>query len=556
MTLPRARTASPVRMPVTTAVVLGLAVCAAAASPPARPSQPAPLHSVRFTDVTRSAGIDFVHSFGDTRLSNIIEGVGSGAAWLDFDQDGFMDLYLASGSPHPGLSDGAPPPRAGGNALYRNRGNGTFENVTARAGVGCSGCFSMGLAVGDFDNDGWPDLFVANHGDDVLYRNQGDGTFRDVTRAAGVSDPSCSVAATWLDYDHDGLLDLYVANYLVFDPAYRTYYSPDGFPGPLAYEPQPDSLYHNTGHGRFVDVSRLVRLTAPGRGMGVAVADVDGDGWDDIYVSNDGSENFLLHNVGGRKFEEIGAMSGTAFNGMGDVTASMAAEFGDYDNDGDPDLFVSDNALSSLFRNDAGRFVDVTVDRGIAASSAQFVGWGSLLFDPDNDGDLDLFKANSDLSRPFGQEDQLFENTGGRFREVGGKLGPYFDVDGMSRGAAWADFDNDGDADLVIANLGSPAVILRNEGAPSHHSLSLRLVGTTSNRDGIGARVTVTAGGHTQSAWRHGASGYLSQSDPRMLFGVGPSTSADIEVVWPSGRRQSLQGVQAGATVTIREPGP
>ena len=556
MTSPRARTASPVRMPVTTAVVLGVAVCAAAASPPARPSQPAPLHSVRFTDVTRSAGIDFVHSFGDTRLSNIIEGVGSGAAWLDFDQDGFMDLYLASGSPNAGLSDGAPPPRPGGNALYRNRGNGTFEDVTARAGVGCSGCFSMGLAVADFDNDGWPDIFVGNHGDDVLYRNQGNGTFRDVTRAAGVSDPSCSVAATWLDYDRDGRLDLYVANYLVFDPSYRTYYSPDGFPGPLAYEPQPDALYHNAGNGRFENVSRLVRLAPPGRGMGVAAADVDGDGWDDIYVSNDGSENFLLHNLGGRKFEEIGGMAGVAFNGMGDVTASMAAEFGDYDNDGDTDLFVSDTSLSSRFRNDGGRFEDVTVDRGIAARSAQFVGWGSLLFDPDNDGDLDLFKANSDLSRPFGQEDQLFENTGGRFREVGGKLGPYFDVDGLSRGAAWADYDNDGDADLIIVNLGTPPVLLRNDGAPSHHALSLRLVGTAGNRDGVGARVTVTAGGRTQTAWRHSASGYLSQNDPRLLFGLGTAASADVDVAWPSGRRQSLQGVRAGATVTIREPGP
>jgi hypothetical protein len=540
------------------AMVLAVTWCTVAMLWPAPPSpRRAPSPSVQLTDVTRAARIAFVHSFGDARLSNIIEGVGGGAAWLDYDQDGHVDLYLATGRVHPGLSDGAAPTGNPRNTLYRNKGDGTFEDVTARAGVGCEGCFSMGLAVGDIDNDGWPDIFVGNHGEDVLFRNQGDGTFRDVTRAAGVSSGACSVAATWLDYDKDGRLDLYVANYLEFDPRYRTYYSPDGFPGPLSYAPQPHALYRNLGSGRFEDVSRLVRLGPPGRGMGVTSADWDGDGWDDIYVSNDGSENFLLRNVQGKAFEEIGAVAGVGFNGLGDVTASMAVDAGDYDNDGDLDLFVSDNALSSLFRNDDGHFTDVAVESGIARTSAQFVGWGSFFFDVDNDGDLDIFKANSDLSRPFGQEGQLYENNGaGLYREVGERLGSWFQEDRMSRGAAFADFDNDGDADVVVNALGSTAVLLRNDGGNAKHALSLRLVGRASNRDGVGARVRVSAGGRSIVTQKRSSSGYLSQNDPRLLVGIGDATAADVEIVWPSGRRQKLAGVAAGRTVTIEEPGP
>jgi enediyne biosynthesis protein E4 len=538
-------------------MVLAVLWCTVAMLWPA-PSSPgrAPSQSVQLTDVTRAARIAFVHSFGDARLSNIIEGVGGGAAWLDYDQDGHVDLYLATGRVHPGLSDGAAPAGSPRNTLYRNRGDGTFEDVTARAGVGCDGCFSMGLAVGDFDNDGWPDVFVANHGADALFRNQGNGTFRDVAGGAGVSTEASSVAATWLDYDKDGRLDLYVANYLVFDPKYRTYYSPDGFPGPLSYAPQSHSLYRNLGNGRFEDVSRLVRLGPPGRGMGVTAADWDGDGWDDIYVSNDGTENFLLRNAGGKRFEEIGGVAGVGFNGLGDVTASMAVDAGDYDNDGDLDLFVSDNALSSLFRNDGAHFTDVAVESGIGRTSAQFVGWGSFFFDVDNDGDLDIFKGNSDLSRPFGQEDQLYENNGsGLYREAGGRMGPYFQEERMSRGAAFADFDNDGDADVVINALGGPAILLRNDGGNAKNSLILRLAGRASNRDGVGARVQVTAGGRRIVTQKRSASGYLSQNDPRLLIGIGEAKTADVEIVWPSGRRQKVTGVTPGRAVTIEEPG-
>jgi hypothetical protein len=512
---------------------------------------------IRFTDVTHEAGIEFVHTFGDRRFSNLVEAVGSGAAWLDFDQDGFIDLYLATGRYREGVSEGERQAGDFRNRLFRNRGDGTFEDVTARAGVACEGCFSMGLAVGDYDNDGRPDIYVANHGPNVLYRNLGDGTFRDETRRARVGHEGCSVAATWFDFDRDGHLDLYVGNYIEFDRNYKTYYSPDGFPGPLAYRPQLDVLYRNRGDGTFEDVTARAGINRAGRAMSVAAADFDGDGFDDVYVTNDATENFLFRNVRGERFEEVAALTGVAFNGLGDQTASMAVDVGDYDNDGRPDIFVSDNALSSLFRNEGSGFFDAAAEAGIARSSAQFVGWGSFFFDFDNDGDLDIFKVNSDLSRLFGQEDQVFENLNGRYREAGARLGPYFQEERMGRGAACADYDNDGDADVVIVNLASPAVLLRNDGGNRHHSLSLRLVGRQSNRDGVGAKVTVVAGGRTQTTQKRSSGGYLSQNDPRLLVGIGEAAVAGrVEVSWPSGRRQVLHDVPAGRTVTVVEPAP
>ncbi len=514
--------------------------------------------AIQFTDVTRKAGLRFVHSFGDSQFSNLVEAVGSGAAWLDYDQDGWIDLYLATGKYHEKVSGGGRPAGDYRNRLYRNRGDGTFEDVTERAGVACAGCFSMGVAVGDYDNDGWPDIYVANYGPNVLYRNGGNGTFGDETGRAGVGNAGCSVAATWLDFDRDGRLDLYVGNYIEFDPGYRTFYSPDGFPGPLAYKPQPDALYRNLGDGRFEDVTLRVGITQRGRAMSVAAADFDGDGYDDIYVTNDATENFLFRNLQGKRFEDAAPAAGVAFNGMGDQTASMAVDFGDFDGDGRPDIFVSDNALSSLFRNDGGRsFTDLSPETGIARTSAQFVGWGAFFFDYDNDGDLDIFKVNSDLSRLFGQEDQVFENVGGRYRDVSAGLGPYFQEERMGRGAAFADYDNDGDPDVVIVNLGGPAVLLRNDGGNRNHGLALRLVGRASNRDGVGAKVKVVAGGKTQVSEKRSSGGYLSQNDPRLLFGIGSARSAErVEVAWPSGKTQVLENVPAGKTVSIAEPSP
>ena len=540
-----------------------------AASPrPAPTAQPGPtahpaaiagsaaLPAVRFTEVAREAGIGFVHSFGDGHFNNLIEATGGGAVWLDYDNDGFIDLYLVTGKFTPGLSEGERPRGEPLNRLYRNRGDGTFEDVTAKAGVGCAGCFSIGATAGDYDNDGFTDLYVANDGPNVLYRNRGDGTFEDVTRRAGVGDPRCSVAAAWLDYDHDGRLDLYVGNYIEYDPKYHKFYPPDGFPGPLAYPPQAHALYHNRGDGTFEEVSAAMGITKKGRAMSVAAADFDGDGWDDIYVTNDATENFLWRNLQGRGFQDVALETGVAFNGMGDQTSSMAVDFGDADGDGRLDLYITDSSLSSLYLNDGKGFQDIAPESGIARASAQFVGWGAFFFDFDNDGDLDIFKVNSDLSRLFGQEDQVFENLGGgRFRDVSTSLGPWFREARMGRGAAFADYDNDGDPDVVINVLGGPAVLLRNDGGNRNHSLSLRLVGRTSNRDGIGARVRVTAGGRTQMAEKRSAGGYLSQSDPRLLFGLGGRAAAErVEVDWPSGRKQVLVNVPAGKTIVVEEP--
>ena len=524
-------------------------------SRPALSATPPPAGGVRFTEVTREAGINFNHSFGDKTFSNIVEAVGSGAAWLDYDRDGRMDLYLLTAKYRPGVSQGERPEREETNRLYRGRGDGTFEDVTARAGVACKGCFSLGVAVGDYDNDGWPDIYVTNDGGNVLYHNRGDGTFTDETRRAGVGNGGCSVAATWFDFDRDGLLDLYVGNYLEFDPKYAAYYSPDGFPGPTAYRPQPDALYRNLGGGRFEDVTARMGLTGLGRAMSVAAGDIDGDGWDDVYVTNDASANFLLVNRQGRRFEDVALREGVAFNGMGDQTASMAVDFGDFDGDGRPDIFVSDNAFSSLYHNDGGSFTDEAAEAGIARASAQFVGWGSFFFDYDNDGDLDIFKANSDLSRLFGQEDQIFENEGGRYRDASTSLGPYFREARMGRGAAYADYDNDGDLDIIVVNLVGPPTLLRNDGGNRNHAIVLRLAGRTSNRDGVGAKVKVVANGRTQTAEKRSSGGYLSQNDPRLFFGIGQARAADrVEVVWPSGRTQVLTNVAPGTTVDVEEP--
>jgi enediyne biosynthesis protein E4 len=516
---------------------------------------PPPAGGVRFTEVTRESGINFNHSFGDKTFSNIVEAIGSGAAWLDYDRDGRMDLYLLTAKYHAGVSQGERPEREEINRLYRGRGDGTFEDVTARAGVACEGCFSIGVTVGDYDNDGWPDIYVTNDGGNVLYHNRGDGTFGDETRRAGVGNGGCSVAATWFDFDRDGPLDLYVGNYLEFDPKYSAYYSPDGFPGPMSYRAQPDALYHNLGNGRFEDVTVRMGLTGLGRAMSVAAGDIDGDGWDDVYVTNDASANFLLMNRQGKRFEDVALRAGVAFNGMGDQTASMGVDFGDFDGDGRPDIFVSDNAFSSLYRNEGGSFTDVAAETGIARASAQFVGWGSFFFDYDNDGDLDIFKANSDLSRLFGQEDQVFESVGGRFRDVSTGLGPYFREARMGRGAAYADYDNDGDLDVIIVSLVGRPTLLRNDGGNSNQAIVLRLLGRASNRDGVGAKVKVVANGRTQTAQKRSSGGYLSQNDPRLFFGIGQARIAErVEIGWPSGRTQVLTNVAPGTTIDVEEP--
>ncbi len=511
---------------------------------------------IYFKDITEAAGIDFKHSFGDDKLDNLVESDGGGAAFLDYDKDGYMDLFMTTGQYDPRVNKD---PKAEGhphNRLYRNLGNGSFEDVTEKAGINTD-AYSMGVSVGDYDNDGYPDIYVTDFGANILYHNNGNGTFTDVTKKARVGGNECSIGAVWFDYDNDGYLDLYVGNYIKFDINYKYYYAPDGFPGPLAYSGESDRLYHNLGNGTFEDVTQKMGVFQPnGRAMGVAAADYDNDGYPDIYVSNDHMENYLYHNEGGKGFKNVAEMAGVAANEMGDATISMAVCFADYNEDGLLDIFVSDNRYCSLYLNKGdGIFEDMSNKSGIAQYTGQYVGWASSFLDYDNDGDLDLFKVNGELQHEYGQEDQLFENDGsGNFTDVSLKHGDYFSKEYVGRGACFGDYDNDGDLDIYIVNLNSKGVLLRNDGGNRDNWILLNLEGTHCNRDGIGAKVMVTAGGKTQYQDKQSASGYLSQNDPRLHFGLGKANKIDrIEIKWPDGKSQVLENVAVNQILKIKE---
>lgn len=511
-----------------------------------------------FQEIEKQIGLDFVHSIGEEHINNIIESVGGGAAFLDYDKDGLMDLYVCSGTWKEGFSHDPKPDKLPENHLYHNMGNGTYEDVTKKAGVG-GPFYSMGITVGDFNNDGYPDIFLSNYGPNVLFKNNGDGTFTDVTKRARISGgDECSVGAVWFDYDNDGLLDLYVGNYLYFDPQYKYFYAPDGFPGPMAYDAQPDVLYHNKGNGVFEDVTKAMGITdVDGRAMGVGAADYDDDGFVDVYVANDHTLNYLWHNDGGKGFTDRGTMSGTAFSQAGEATVSMSVDFADFNGDGLLDMFVSDDSYCSLYENTGnGLFAEKGVSSGISTPSAQFVGWSSSFFDYDNDGYVDIYKTNGALKHLYGQEDQIFRNEGdGKFKDVSLELGPYFQKEMVGRGACMGDYDNDGDLDVFIVNLNDNCIFLRNNKGNQNNWITLYLVGTSSNRDGIGARVKVISGGKMQTGQKKSTTGYLSQNDPRMHFGLNKNEMAErIEIRWPSGKLQVLENVRANQIITVQEP--
>jgi hypothetical protein len=367
-----------------------------------------------------------------------------------------MDIYTCSGTWVDGFSKTKPPVSDHYNRLYRNLTDGTFQEVGKKAGV-AGPLYSMGVTVGDINNDGYPEIYVSNYGDNTLYLNKGDGTFEDITDQAGVGGgANCSVGAVWLDFNNDGLLDLYVGNYLNYDPDYSYYYAPDGFPGPLAYDSQKDVLYRNLGNNKFEDVtSSMGIIDIDGRAMGVGAADYDDDGFVDIYVANDHTANYLWHNDGGKGFTDMGTLSGTGFSQAGEATVSMSVDFADYNQDELLDIFISDDNYCSLYENIGnGVFKDNSYASGISMASGQFVGWSSSFLDYDNDGKPDIFKANGELKHLYGQEDQLFKNVGdGKFSDVSLDLSTYFREEHVGRGACMGDYDNDGDLDIYIVNL-------------------------------------------------------------------------------------------------------
>ena len=513
----------------------------------------------QFVDVTASAGISFVHSIGDDKLSNIVESSGAGCVFFDYDNDGDLDIYLVNGRYLETVSSARGRHLAGKlkNALYRNNGDATFTDVTEKAGVGDTG-FGMAAVAADYDNDGDRDLFVTNYGRDSLYLNNGDGTFTDVTQKAGVGSELWSLGASFFDFDRDGLLDLYVGGYLVFDPEYRNFYAAEAFPGPLSYRGQKDILYRNKGDGTFEDVTRAAGVySTKGRAMGVAACDIDDDGDEDLYVANDGMENYLYRNHGNGTFEEIALRTGTAFGQNGEATSAMGPEFGDFDGDGLIDLLVPDMGYGCLYRNTGkGFFEEKSAEMGIAAVLGQYTSWSGNFLDYDHDSVLDVFIVNGDAHHLEPEEDTLFRGKGGRsFVDVSGASGPAFKLKAVGRGSAAGDLDNDGDLDLLVLNLNGPARIYRNDGGNRGNWIMVRTVGTASNRDGIGARVRVKSGGTTQVRDIRSSSGYLSQGDFRAHFGVGKSKKVDrIEVRWPSGRTSTLDNVKVNQVITVTEP--
>ncbi|MGA2888144.1 MAG: CRTAC1 family protein [Terracidiphilus sp.] len=549
-------------------LLLGAASVAAAQGVPAPKvhapqAQLAPPQVVRFEDASDKAGIDFVDSFGSQQLGSLLEGTGAGCIWFDYNNSGRPSLYVVNGRPlddsmhpYPLKEKPATPPH---NHLYRNDGNGHFTDVTKQSGLDPD-MYSIAVTAADYDNDGFVDLLVTGYGKTILYHNDGNGHFSDVTAKAGIKVDGWAISSTWLDYDKDGCVDLFVGRYVKFDPKYRAYYAADNYPGPLDYEGETNKLFHNNCDGTFTDVTDKSGIGAyVGRTMGVTAADFDNDGWDDIYVANDRTENFLFHNKHDGTFEEIGNDTGTAFGQNGESTSSMGPVFADLEGRGVLDLWVTDGHYNRLLHNTGKMsFEDIGAETGVSQVNAQYVSWGTGIYDFDNDGLLDILIFHGGLIHLIPQEHTLFRGIGnGKFADVSREAGPVLSERTTARGACFADYDNDGKMDAFMVNLGGKGTLLHNISTDTGHWIAIKLMGTKSNRGGIGARVEVFAGGKRHTAERVAGSGYLSQDDDRLHFGLGVATTVDKLIVhWPSGREQTLEKLSVDRVLTVQEPNP
>jgi enediyne biosynthesis protein E4 len=528
----------------------------------------------KLVDVTEQLGIHFRQQASPTSKKYLLETMGSGVALFDYDNDGRLDIFFANGAR---IDDPTPKgtiPKKDGpkywNRLYHQKPDGTFEDVTEKAGLAGTG-YSTGVAVGDYDNDGYDDLFVAGYGQSHLYHNNGDGTFTDVTASTGVAGSGWATSAAWVDYDNDGKLDLVVARYLVWDfndiycgerePGYRSYCHPDLFP-PISI-----LLYHNEGNGKFKDVTHQAHVDKPIKGLGIAIADYDHDGWPDILVANDSVPESLFHNKGDGTFEEVGLASGVALDGSGGSFAGMGVDFADYDNDGWPDVIITDlaNQRYALYQNARdGTFNYSTNSSGLGFISLLHSGWGVRFVDYDNDGWKDLFIVQShvmdtiQLNEPhlrYREPPLLLHNEmGKKFVDVSAQSGEIFHERWASRGMADGDINNDGKVDFVVTSNNGPAWVVENQTPTQNHWLLLKLVGVESNRDAIGARVEIDTDAGPQYATVTTSSSYESSSDSRLHFGLGKADSVNsIRIYWPSRIVQTLKNVKADQILRITE---
>jgi len=548
-------------------VVVALAAAAAASWAAAGDRLPV------FRDVTGASGITFLCDGNPTSQKYLIETMVGGVALLDFDGDGWLDVYFVNGAR---LEDPMPPGAAPDksdprfwNRLYRNNGDGSFTDVTEKARVQ-DRYYGMGVATGDYDNDGDPDLYVTNFGRNTLFRNNGDGTFTDVTEEAGVAGGGWSASAGFLDYDRDGDLDLFVSRYLVWDFDNNPFCGPANaraYCHPATFPTITHLLYRNDGDGTFTDVSAEAGFAdTPGYGLGVAFNDYDRDGWPDIFVANDKVAEQLYRNRGDGTFEEVALEAGLAFNEEGGTFSGMGVDFADYDNDGWPDIVVTAlaNERYALFRNEEGFFNYESESTALSRHTHRSSGWGLKLVDFDNDGWRDLFVGQSHVmdnievvrpSTPYREPMLLLRNVRGVFQNVSAGRGDAFEIPRVSRGVAFGDLDNDGFIDVVVNCLNCPAVVLRNEGGNGNHWLTVDLAGTRSNRDGIGARLRlVTESGREQFAFASPAGSYQSANDPRVHFGLGADDSVKLlEITWPSGVVQRIENIPADRILKVKE---